>query len=80
MAMYCFGCGCGITDSRMKRSLYSDASEHVRPLWCKIFDKELVRKGIEVQAQRLITSESGIMTTVEFVVFKNLSKVPGRQA
>ena len=58
MAMYCFGCGCDITDSRVKRSLYSDASEHVRPLWCKIFDKELVRKGIEVQAQPLITSES----------------------
>ena len=58
MAMYCFGCGCDITDSRVKRSLYSDASEHVRPLWCKIFDKELVSKGIEVQAQRLITSES----------------------
>ena len=29
MAMYCFGCGFDITDSRVKRSLYSDASEHV---------------------------------------------------
>ena len=59
MAMYCFGCGCDITDSRVKRSLYSDASEHVigRYAWCKI-DKELVRKGIEVRAQRLITSKS----------------------
>ena len=56
--MYYFRCGCDITDSRVKRSLYSDESECVRPLWCKIFDKELVRKGIEEQAQRLITSES----------------------
>ena len=58
MAMYCFGCGCDITDLRVKRSSYSDASEHVRPLWCETFEKELVIKGIEVQAQRLITSES----------------------
>ena len=53
MAMYCFGCGCDITDSRVKRSLYSDASEDVIGRYgVKSFDKELVRKGIEVQAQR----------------------------
>ena len=57
MAMYCFGCGYDITDSRVKRSLYSNTSEHVRPLWCEIFDKEIVSKGIEVQAQRLVTSK-----------------------
>ena len=57
MAMYWFGCRYDITDSRVKRSLYSDVSEHVRPLWCEIFDKELVSKGMEVQAQWIITSE-----------------------
>ena len=75
MAMYCFGCGCDITDSRVKRSLYSDASEHVRPLWCELFDKELVSKGIELQAQRLITSESGKMCRKCFAMFERCAKL-----
>ena len=74
MAMYCFGCGCDITDLRVKRSSYSDAPEHVRPLWCEIFEKELVIKGIEVQAQRLITVTNPMMTTIEFVTVYAISR------
>ena len=48
MATYCFGCGDDITNSKVKRSLYSDASKYVRPLWFEIFDKELAGKGLEV--------------------------------
>ena len=45
MATYCFGCDDDITNSKVKRSLYSDASKHVRPLWFEIFDKELQTLG-----------------------------------
>ena len=54
MATYCFGCGDDITNSKVKRSLYSNASKHVRPLWFEIYDKELASKGLEAQARRLI--------------------------
>ena len=50
MTMYCFGCGCDITDSRVKRTLYSEVSEYIRPLLYELFDKELVSKEIERQA------------------------------
>ena len=56
MAMYCFGSGDDVTNSKLKRSLYSDASKHVWPF--EIFDKELASKGLEAQARRLITSDS----------------------
>ena len=48
MVTYCFGCDDDITNSKVKRSLYSDASKHVRPLWFEIFDTELAGKGLEV--------------------------------
>ena len=48
MATYCFGCGDDITNSKVKPSLYSDASKHVRPLWLEISDKELANKGLEI--------------------------------
>ena len=50
MATYCFGCGDDVTNSKVKQSLYIDASKHVRPLWFEIFDKELASKGLEAQA------------------------------
>ena len=48
MPTYCFGCGDNITNSKVKPSLYSDASKHVRPLWLEIIDKEMANKGLEV--------------------------------
>ena len=59
-----------ITDSKVKQSLYSETSEHVRLLWCEHFDKELVNKGIEEQTRRLITSEFGKICRKCFAIFE----------
>ena len=52
------------------KELPTPLSEHVRLLWCEHFDKELVSKGIEEQAQRLITSESGKICRKCFAIFE----------
>ena len=75
MALYCVGCGDDILDSRVKRSLYTDASKHVKPLWCKLFDEELENRGMEAQAQGLITSSSGKMCRRCFTVFERCAKL-----
>ena len=54
--MICIGCGIDISDAKGKRSLSTGASQHVKPLWCRIFDEELERREIQVQPS-LITTE-----------------------
>ena len=75
VALYCFGCGNDILNSRVKRSLYTDAPQHVKPLWCKLFNEELENRGMEAQAQGLITSSSGKMCRRCFTVFEICTKL-----
>ena len=45
---------------RGKRSLSTEASQHVKPLWCRIFDEELERRGIQAQASSFVTTATEI--------------------
>ena len=51
----CVGCGGDITNAKGKRTLCSEASQHVEPLWCQLFDEELRRKGGDGDADDLVT-------------------------
>ena len=44
-----------ITNAKGKRTLCSEASQHVEPLWCQPFDEELRRKGGDGDADDLVT-------------------------
>jgi len=61
MASYCVGCGILPIQWSSVHCRYSDASQHVRPLWYKLLDKELVSKGVKAQAHHLIASNPGIL-------------------
>ena len=62
MASYCVGCGNNIAHSKVKENnITHTASQHVRPLWYKLFDEESVSKGVETQAHHLITSNPRIL-------------------
>ena len=39
MVIRCVGCGGDITNAKGKRTLCSEASQHVESLWCQLFDK-----------------------------------------
>ena len=75
MATYCVGCGGDISEARVKRSLYSDASRHVMPLWSKLFDEELANRGMETLAHSLVTSTTGKICRRCFVVFERATKL-----
>ena len=55
MVIRCVGCGGDITNAKGKRTLCSEASQHVEPLWCQLFDEELRRKGGDRDADDLVT-------------------------
>ena len=58
--MICIGCGSDISNAKGKRSLSTEASQHVKPLWCRIFDEELERRGIQAQASSFVTTATEI--------------------
>ena len=53
----CIGCGSDISDAKGRRSLSTEASQHIKPLWCRIFDEELERRGIQARANSFVTTE-----------------------
>ena len=68
--MICIGCGSDISDPKGKWLLSTKASQQIKPLWCKPFDKALEQKGIQVQASPFVTTIEGRMCRRCFMCFK----------
>ena len=76
IAMICIGCGSDISDAKGKRCLSTEASQHVKPLWCTIFDEELERRGIQAQGRSFVTTEvAGRMCRRCFMCFDRCTKL-----
>lgn len=75
ITVICIGCGSDISDAKGKRLLSSEASQHVKPLWCRIFDETLERKGIQAQACSFVTTISGRMCRRCFTSFERCTKL-----
>ena len=74
-AMICIGCGIDISDAKGKRSLSTGASQHVKPLWCRIFDEELERRGIQAQPSFFTTEIAGRICRRCFTCFDRCTKL-----
>ena len=68
----CVGCGANISNTKGKQTLCSEASQHVQPLWCQLFDEELQCKGRDEQAYHLLSI--GKMCRKCFTCFEKCTK------
>ena len=71
----CMACGSDISTARGRRLLCTEASQHVRTLWCEIFDGELAKRGISPQSARLVTNDSGRVCRRCFTVYESCKKL-----
>ena len=75
ITMICIGCGSDISNVKGKRLLSTEASQHVKPLWCKLFDDALEQKGIQAQASPFVTTIEGRMCRRCFTCFERCTKL-----
>ena len=74
ITMVCIGCRSNTSDMKGNWLLSTKTSQHVKPLWCKLFDEELEQKGIQVQASPFVTTIEGRMCRY-FMCFERCTKL-----
>jgi len=80
VAMHCVGCGIEVTHALGKRSLTSDSSCHVLPLWHDLFEVEIENRKMELDVVNYIPSPK--MCRKCFILFERckdiIDKVKGK--
>ena len=75
VTVICTSCGSDISDAKGNRLLSTDASKHVKLLWCKIFDDELEQRGMQAQASSFVATTARRMCRRCFTCFERCAKL-----